>query len=231
MSELRIQLIERLCQLPESQLADVATLLTSLECQSRSLPSRLAAAGKSILNEDKDWPHAPLHRLSENGTYIVTASTLNKEHFFRGEERLTLLEGNLLRLAKEHDLILEAWAVFSNHYHLVAHTTGIENQLSGFIARLHFESAVEINRNDGCHGRPIWFNYWETRLTFQNSYLARLNYVHQNAVKHTLVSRASDYPWCSAAWLERVATPAQLQTISGFKIDRVKLDDDYLPVV
>jgi hypothetical protein len=52
-----------------------------------------------LLTPQKDWPHAPLHRLSEHGTFIVTASTLYKEHFFRGQDRLTLLEGKLLALA------------------------------------------------------------------------------------------------------------------------------------
>jgi len=54
-----------------------------------------------------------------------------------------------------------------------------------------------------------------------------LNYVHQNAVKHKLVPVANQYPWCSAAWFEREASPAQVNTIYGFKIDRVKVEDDF----
>ena len=80
---------------------------------------------------------------------------------------------------------------------------------------------------DGVKGRRIWFNFHETRLTFQHSYLVRLNYVHQNAVKHKLVSVANQYPWCSAAWFERVAAPAQVKTIYAFKIDRAKVEDDF----
>ena len=70
-----------------------------------------------------------------------------------------------------------------------------------------------------------------TALTFEKSYLARLNYVHQNPVKHRLVRRAADYRWCSAAWFERTATVAQVKTIYSFKIDRVKVEDDYEPVM
>ena len=66
-----------------------------------------------------------------------------------------------------------------------------------------------------------------TKLTHQHSYLTRLNYVHQNAVKHKLVPVANQYPWCSAAWFERVASPAQVKTIYGFKIDRVSVEDDF----
>jgi putative transposase len=246
--DLRIRLIERLCRLPETQLADVEALLVRLDDdlvepstqattigqsgglapQSKAPPSK---APQLPLPHQKDWPHAPIHRLSEYGTYIVTASTLHKDHLFRGEEKLTLLENKLLLLAKQYDVILEAWAVFSNHYHFVAHTTGAENQLANLIARFHYETAEAINRWDGSAGRPLWFNYWDTKLTFEKSYLARLNYVHQNAAKHGLVRQANDYRWCSAGWFERTATRAQVKTIYGFKTDRVKIDDDYQPVV
>jgi putative transposase len=54
-----------------------------------------------------------------------------------------------------------------------------------------------------------------------------LNYVHQNAVKHKLVPVANQYRWCSAAWFERVASPAQVKTIYSIKIDRVNVEDDF----
>jgi len=65
---------------------------------------------------------------------------------------------------------------------------------------------------------------------YEKSYLARLNYVHQNAVKHGLVSVANQYPWCSAAWFERTATRAQVRTIYSFKTDRVTVQDEFEPV-
>ena len=170
-------------------------------------------------------------RLSEHGTYIVTASTHNNQHFFRGSESLTLLEDKLLELAKQHGVILEAWAVFSNHYHCVAHTIGNENRIADLIESLHFATAEEVNRRDSQPGRQVWFNYWDTELTYDKSYFARLNYVHQNAVKHGLVQRANEYRWCSAGWFERTATRAQVKSINSFKTDRVKIDDDYEPVV
>jgi putative transposase len=38
---------------------------------------------------------------------------------------------------------------------------------------------------------------------------------------------ANQYRWCSAAWFERTASPAQVKTIYGFKIDRLKVQDDF----
>ncbi len=48
---------------------------------------------------------------------MVTGATLHKAHLFSTGEKLTLLEDNLLTLAKQHRWQLEAWAVFANHYH------------------------------------------------------------------------------------------------------------------
>jgi putative transposase len=38
---------------------------------------------------------------------------------------------------------------------------------------------------------------------------------------------ANQYPWCSAAWFERTATPAQIKTIYDLKTDRLQVDDDF----
>jgi putative transposase len=51
--------------------------------------------------------------------------------------------------------------------------------------------------------------------------------VHQNAVKHGLVPVANQYPWCSAAWFERTARPAQVKTIYGFKTNNLRVYDEY----
>jgi len=175
----------------------------------------------------KDWPHAPVHRLGTNGVYFITAGTLKKIHLFNTSEKLDLLERMLLSLSKEHKWQLEAWAVFQNHYHFVARGRPDSTPMRDFLAELHSRSAIELNRLDGVNGRTVWHNFWDTQLTYQYSYLARLNYTHQNAVKHKLVPVANQYPWCSAAWFERTASPAQVKTIYRFKMDRVRVEDDF----
>ena len=67
-------------------------------------------------------------------------------------------------------------------------------------------------------------------MTFEKSYLARLNYVHQNPVKHGLVPVATQYRWCSASWFERTAAPAQVRTVYRFKTDKVRVLDDFDPI-
>ena len=100
-------------------------------------------------------------------------------------------------------------------------------RLGEFISHLHTSTASELNRLDGLAGRRVWYNFWDSKLTYERSYLARLSYVHQNPAKHGLVDVANQYRWCSAAWFERTAQPAIVKTIYGFKIDKLRVADDY----
>jgi putative transposase len=130
-------------------------------------------------------------------------------------------------MSKQHGWQLEAWAVLANHYHFVARGNPQSTNLGKFLQQLHYDSARALNQLDNQPGRKIWHQFWDTRLTYQYSYLARLHYVHTNAVKHGLVLVANQYRWCSAAWFERTASAAQVKTIYSFKLDRVKVNDDF----
>lgn len=176
------------------------------------------------------WPHAPTHQLGQRATFFVTAGTYLKEHHFRGAERLGVLHRGLLALASEFGWQLEAWAVFSNHYHFVGHSPADApdaSSLSSMLSILHVKTAEWVNRRDKLPGRKVWHNFRETKLTYQKSYLGRLKYVHHNAVKHQLVPVANQYPWCSAAWFERVSSPSMVKTIYQMKIDVLKVLDEF----
>lgn len=174
-----------------------------------------------------DWPHAPVHRLEDADCMILTAGTYLKQHFFRSPDRLTVLQDSLLKIALEYGWLLQAWAVFSNHYHFVALASALAEPMSALIQRLHSVTAVAINNADGTPYRKVWFQYWDTRLTYEKSYLARLNYVIQNPVRHGLVQSAYDYPWCSASWFERTADKSFVGQVRSFKTDRVNVIDQF----
>src|SRR5262245_37058658 len=133
---------------------------------------------KNLANElpPKDWPHAPVHRLSPHGIYFITSGTLYKRHLFDTASKLDLLERWLLSLAKAHGWQLEAWAVLSNHYHFVARGQPDSIPMGDFLRELHSRSAIELNHLDTTPNRKVWHNFRDTQLTHQYSYLTRLNY-------------------------------------------------------
>jgi putative transposase len=175
------------------------------------------------------WPHAPPHRLSQSGVYFLTARAAEARHLLADDAMKDWFQDKLFTLTNEFGWKLEAWAILSNHYHLIGHSPkgpdGAES-LREMIRKLHSLTTQELNRRENQPGRTrLWQNFRETCLTHQRSYLARLHYVHQNAVHHKLVAVGSDYPWCSAAEFRKAVTPAWLKTITSFQYDEIATKD------
>jgi putative transposase len=168
-----------------------------------------------------------MHRLPNSaGTYMVTCGTYRKEHFLHSPERLDLMLSHLFREAEAFGWQLQAWAIFPNHYHFVGASED-SRSLREFLKRLHSGTSLQLNRMDASPGRRVWYNYWESAITYETSYFARLNYVHNNPVKHGIVPVANQYRWCSADWFERESSAAQVAKIYRFKTERLNVEDDF----
>jgi putative transposase len=197
---------------------------------------QLAAALKkfSLIAEKPDyigmttsWHHGPPHVFVPEGIYIVTGGTLDKAHFFKGADRLEFLQDTLLATLEKFGWIIQAWAVFVNHYHFIAQALQTQDSISSLIKELHSITAREVNRLDGIVGRQVWFQYWDTCLTYERSWLARLNYVNNNAVHHKLVDNAVNYPCCSATWFQQKADATFRRKVNSFRYDRLTIVDDF----
>ena len=174
-----------------------------------------------------DWPHAPTHWLFEPGLYMVTGGTHQKLPHLNTPERLDFFLESLFARAAEFGWELRAWAVLANHYHFVAVSPPDPGNLRKFLGKLHMQTAKQINLWDNAPGRKVWFQFWDSRITFEKSYLARLHYVHYNPALHGVVPLAENYQWCSASWFARNASPAFVATVKSFKTDRLTVPDDF----
>jgi len=174
----------------------------------------------------KKWHHAPIHIVDNAGTYMVTAGTYRKHKYFDTRNKIEFLHDTLIDCASEFSWELQAWAVMSNHYHFIAISQKPEN-LVKFISKVHAVTSRFVNRIDDSPGRKVWFQYWDTQITHQSSYLARLSYVHYNPVHHRLVEDARAYEWCSASWFGKNSEKTFYKAVTEAKIDRVKVEDDF----
>lgn len=183
---------------------------------------------KRMENEKKNnWPHAPIHKIRWNGTYMVTSGTYRKEHFLASPERKTRFMNLLFELAGQYGWKFQAWAIMSNHYHFIAQSPKKSDNLKNFILHLHSLSSTEFNREDNIPSRKIWYQFWDKLISFEKSYFARLNYVNKNPVHHNIVENADDYFWCSAAWFKANSDKAFAKTVESFKTDKFNVYDDF----
>jgi putative transposase len=169
--------------------------------------------------------------MTGQGVYMVTCGTYQKAHFFSTPDRLDAFRCLFFACITEAKWDLHAWAIMSNHYHFITSSSGNPGSMRRVLSKLHTISARDINTQDRQVGRKVWFQHFDTHITFRNSYLARLKYVHHNPVHHGVAVCAGNYPWCSAAWFARAAKPAFRATIETMKTDTLSVADDFLPRV
>jgi len=161
------------------------------------------------------WPHAPSKIVKGPGMHIITSGTYQKAHLFDNSEKLKCLEEILFETALRTGWELQAWALFSNHYHLV-----------GFCPTDHGASAQYLNKLDNTPGRKVWYRCRDTMLTNEKSYLARLNYVHTNSRKHLNIA-PENYPYCSMHWFNLRADRSFFETVMSFPSNDISIEDDF----
>ena len=176
------------------------------------------------------WHHAPPHWLEDKGIYMVTGATLHKRHIFSDPMSRDILQSIFFDCCQEFGWGLHAWALFSNHYHFVSESPDDASTLKPMLSKMHMQTAKWVNQRDQSPGRKVWFQFWDSRITFERSYWPRLRYVHENPVKHEVVRNAEEYKWCSARWFSEKASAAHRRKVLSFKTDKLKVFDEFKPI-
>jgi putative transposase len=171
--------------------------------------------------------HAPPHLLFEPGIYMVTAGTYQKLPHWNTPQRLDYLLAALFECAAEFGWQLQAWAVLANHYHFVATSPLDPASLRKFLSKLHMTTAKQLNQWDGAPGRKVWYQFWDSQITFENAYLARLNYVNHNPSHHGVVEDAINYRWCSASWFAENTSASLRGKVASCKVDKSGISDEF----
>jgi putative transposase len=113
------------------------------------------------------------------------------------EEKLANFCETLFERARILEWTLDAWFVMSTHYHFIARSPENALSLKALIQGVHSINAKFVNRVDGTPGRKVWYNYWDSCIQSEASYLARMRYVMMNSVKHGLVQDPEQYLFSS----------------------------------
>jgi len=175
----------------------------------------------------KTYPHNPPHYFVSNAIYMVTGSTLYNKRLLMNDERKSLVLDTLFERATHWGWNLEAWAILDNHYHFIAHAPENALTLAKLMQQFHSKTTVLLNKLDKELGRQVWHNYWDTCITHETSYHARLNYIHLNPVKHKAVENPEDYPFCSYRWFLGKADDDFREMVKDLPIDRVNIFDEF----
>ncbi|RPI13299.1 MAG: hypothetical protein EHM58_18765 [Ignavibacteriae bacterium] len=177
----------------------------------------------------KIYKHNPPHLFVPNSKYFVTGATYQRKHYLINDESKFALLSSIKKGFSDLDWQLEDWVILNNHYHLMVNSNGDSSTLSFIIKEIHRFNALWVKKNipQAKNEEVIWYNYWDTCITYENSYFARLNYIWFNPVKHGYVEFAED--WIHGSYYKRVKEEKEyLDSIKEkYPFDKINIDDNF----
>ena len=200
-----------------------------MECNDSvvAVASEIPRTNLLMPDEYKTYRHAPPHLASPGATYMITAATLGKKKLFSTDALLVLLENALTSTFDRRGWHRLAHVVLPNHYHVLAGAPDASAPIAATVADVHRFSARALNRLRTTPGRKVWWNYWDTCITAERSMMARLNYIHQNPVRHGYVLSADNWTFSSYRTFHENDPGAAELIESRFPYDKIKVRDDF----
>ena len=177
----------------------------------------------------KAYKHNPPHLFRPGAKYFITASTYRKEPFLKLDTTKERLLYSIQKGYSDNGWTVEDWVILDNHYHLMVNAPDNTLGLSELIRDIHKFTALWVKKNIASlntQGR-IWYNYWDTCISYEKSYYARLNYIWHNPVKHDYVENASD--WKFGSYYYRLENEREMlaEIEKKYPCDKVNVFDDF----
>jgi putative transposase len=173
----------------------------------------------------KTYPHAPPHLFRPGAAYFITAKTHSGAPMLATTARRAELIDSLAFAAAQHRWQVVAWVVLSNHYHCILQAPAQDpSALSTLLNSVHKFTSRRWNQEDSAPGRRVWYQYWDTCLTSEGSFWARLNYIHYNPVRHGLAQTPQEYAFSSYRVWQARADFTLAEVEDAYPWDRLELE-------
>ena len=193
------------------------------------LPIRIKIEKISVMETYKTYKHNPPHLFSPSSKYFITGAIYQKRMLLQSDEAKQRLIQSLQQGFNSKGWKLEDWVAMHNHYHLMAESPENVGSLPGIMRDIHKFSAMWMRKNVPAAAglEKIWWNYWDTCITYERSYFTRLNYLWYNPQKHGMIENAE--AWEFGSLYHRIQEEDQyIKTLrEGYPFDSVKVRDDF----
>lgn len=177
----------------------------------------------------KKYKHNPPHLFIPDAKYFITGATYQRKHFLINDESKIALINSIIKGFTDKNWVVEDWVILNNHYHLMVNSSKDTSQLNKIIKDiLRFNSLwIKKNFSKFKNEEVLWYNYWDTCITYESSYYSRLNYIWYNPVKHNYVRNPED--WTHGSFYFRIKEEGEKVNFihEKYPCDKLKLYDNY----
>lgn len=178
--------------------------------------------------EHKTYIHNPPHLFVKNAKYFITSSTLGKYLYYKTDSSKRAILNYLTKSLRHHFWELEDWVILDNHIHFIANAPEKAATLTDVMCNFHRFSANWLAKNGIRKKAEKYFhNYWDTCLTYERSYFARLNYIWYNPVKHGYVNSPEEWKFGSYYYRLREEAESMQKQMEKYPFDNLKIKDDF----
>ena len=175
----------------------------------------------------KEYAHTPPHLHKDSAKYFITAALFQKMKILDDDCKDKLLSSIMLA-CWNHNWSLEDWVILDNHYHIMVNSPKNESNISKFVSEYHKFTALYVKKSAKYQDLPkIFDNYWDTCITYERSYYARLNYIYFNPVKHGYADNAEDYRWGSFFHRYKKENKYLEKMKETYPFEGINVKDDY----
>jgi putative transposase len=177
----------------------------------------------------KIYSHNPPHLFIPNAKYLITASTYLKRHYFKDDPAKEIVLNSIIKGFSDLDWKIDDLVILDNHYHLMVQASEEASNLSKIVQNIHKFTALRLKKYNPSleNVGKIWFNYWDTCITYEKSYFARINYIWFNPVKHGYVDDA--LKWRFGSYYSRMKQNEIFakEIKRKYPFDRINVMDDF----
>jgi putative transposase len=140
------------------------------------------------------------YQYQEDFLYFITYKTYHSLDFFQSDRNKEILEQQILYAGKKYSIDIIAYAILSNHYHLLINVQDSNVSRNKFIQIINGGSSFRIDKS--INTEHVWerANKYNSWLKDENSMFRVIGYICGNPLKHRLVKNfkeLSKYEYCN----------------------------------
>lgn len=164
--------------------------------------------------------HAPPHWKYEGRVRFIVSAACYEHRPLIGHSsgRIAEFETALLEMCNGFGVLVFAWCILPNHYHILIET----DDIVGFrlaLGKVHGTTSYRWNGEEGKRGRKVWYRSFERPMRSDAHFWASVNYIHNNPVRHGYCDKWQDWSFSSAGlFLDRFGREKTVEIWNAFPI-------------